>query len=656
MKKNVFLLLALMAVALNLVAQTPSQSEVEAMMKEAERQLNEALEQLSPEDKKTAEEAMAKAKADVANMKSPMPSDIKVEIPKRQTNLLTKIPQLSGETQYNSYLTKLITQTKTSIPKNIRDAVESIISKYQSDKTTLNNIPPLLFMQKNPKAAVYAALRVTEMDKNSFLAQNNLAVILHQTGYPQHALPILEYQITKNPLSILYNNAGQCYLSLGEEKKAEEYFAICLKTDPNNHEAHCGTALILINQDKIPQAIPHVEKAMRLGYSPTLDKLVSGKNITLDYDKLKPHVPEYFNPNKYKPPHSAKTLTEVKPVLEERQEIEDLMYAWGDKQREIDEKHAAKIANETVMRMSQRTVGLVGNTPFSGKALFMLLQLQKQTLDMALSGFTTTDSKEIETAKSMHEDLEGKIEKRYKEESFESRYEECLMQREETEIYLKESAALYDMKVQKTVFKYYDITNQQLYWNKFLLNHDGYEHMFYGVASELFVHLNDYKKFQLLDKPLWVVENCEKILANPPQKKVEVEESPDPNCPFRMKFFLGLANGKMDCKGWEIEGGELVVLGIQKDYRTGELTLAFGLGASAGIAVGALGAKGQMYFKFDSDYSPVDCGAVFEAGAEAAAGPVVIEEKATATIGMVSGIHVVGVAAGQETAIFTLEP
>lgn len=656
MRKNLFLLLAVMVASLKLVAQAPSQAEIDAMVKEAERQLNEALEQLSPDDKKMAEEAMSKPKADVANMKSPMSSDVKVEIPKRQTNLLTKIPQLSGETQHNSYLAKLITQTKTSIPKNIRDAVESIISKYHSDKTILNNIPPLLFMQKNPKAAVFAALRVTEIDNNSILAQNNLAVILHQTGYPQHALPILEYLITRNPLSTLYNNAGQCYLSLGEVKKAEEYFAACLGMDPNNHEAHCGTALILINQGKIPQAIPHVENAMRFGYSPTLDKLVSSKNFNLDFDKIKPHVPEYFNPNKHKPPHSAKTLKDVKPVLEERQEIEDLMYAWGDKQREIDQKHEDKIANETFMQMSQRTVGLVGNTPFNGKALFMLLQLQKESLDMALGGFTTTDSKEIETVKSMHKVLEGKIDKRYKEESFESRYEECLMQREETEIYLKESAALYDMKVQKTVFKYYDITNQQLYWNKFLLNHDGYEHMFYGAAAELFVHLNDYKKFQPLDKPLWVVESCEKILANPPQKKVEVEETPDPNCPFRVKVFLGLANGKMDCKGWEIEGGELVVLGIQKDYKTGELTLAFGVGASAGIAVGALGGKGQFFFKFDSDYSPVDCGMVFEAGAEAASGPVVIEEKATATIGMVSGIHVTGIAAGQETAIFTLEP
>lgn len=51
----------------------------------------------------------------------------------------------------------------------------------------------LLLMAKNPKAAVYAALRMAEINKDVLLSQNNLAVVLHQTGYPQYALPLLEY-------------------------------------------------------------------------------------------------------------------------------------------------------------------------------------------------------------------------------------------------------------------------------------------------------------------------------------------------------------------------------------------------------------------------------------------------------------------------------
>ena len=656
MKRFLNVMLLFVCVSSQMIGQTnpdkiPTQSEIDAMMRDAEKQMKEAMESLSPEERKMMEEAMGKAQTGTSPIGGASLPDVSTKIPKKQTELLVKLPKLSTETQYEAFIEKMLSRTKQSIPANIRSEVDALISKYNSEHE-LNNLPPLLFMQKNPKAAIYAAICVAQSNPDMLISQNNLAVILHQTGYPQYALPLLEHQLSKHKEATLYNNAGQCYLSLGDTKKAEEFFAIALQMNPDSHEAHCGTALIMINQGKIPQATPHVEQAMKLGYSPALDKLIGENNIDLDFDKLKPKVPEYFNPNKYKPPHSAKTLKDVKPVLEERQKIEDLMYAWGDKNREYDEKHADKISKESVMQMSQRTYGIVGNPPFSRKAMFMLGQIQKESLDMATRGFTTSDYKSIDDAKYMQEELEDEIRKRYDRESFESAYEECVMKQEETEAYLQESAALYDHKVQTTVFKYYDITNQTLYWYKFLLNTDGYEHMFYGVASELFVHLDDYKKFQKLDVAENVVRDCEKILANPPQKPVYIYENPDPNCPVKVKVASGPFNVKMDCKGWEVEGGELVILGIQKDYTTGELTLAFGVGANAGI----LGAKGQMFFKFDGDYAPVDCGMVFEAGAEAGAGPFVVEEKGTATIGMVSGIHVVGVAAGQDTAIFTLEP
>ncbi len=60
----------------------------------------------------------------------------------------------------------------------------------------------------------------------------------------------------------------------------------------------------------------------------------------------------------------------------------------------------------------------------------------------------------------------------------------------------------------------------------------------------------------------------------------------------------------MDCKGWELEGGEGAVLGIQKDYKTGEFTVAFGVGANLELPEIGVGAKGQAFFKFDGNFSP----------------------------------------------------
>lgn len=658
MKTMYLLLTLLLLVSTQLFGQVekvPSQEEIERRMREANQQIKEAMDEMSPEDRKRVEEAMAKGKSDLNNIEYPIASsDVKTEIPKKQTGILAKIPTLSTETQYHTYLDKMTEQTKTSIPKNIRDEVEKLLSNNNSDKTKLNNLAPLLLINKNPKAAVYAALRVANMNKDELLCQNNLAVILHQTGYPQYALPVLEYQLTKNPLATLYNNAAQCYLSLGETPKAESYFAICLSMDPQNYEAHCGTALILINQQKIPQAVPHIEKALRNGHSPALAKLVTDKKINLDYNKFKPHNPEYFNPNKYRAPIPARTLEDIKTVLAQREETEERMYKWGEKSSEMDEKHAEMIEKESVMQMSQRFPGMMSNLPFSRKAMFMLSESYKES-GRLIQQTVNEENKNI--AKQMHEELIANIDKRYKEGNFGSRYEECVMLKEETEKYLVKSAEHYDRIVRNSVFKYYDIVNQQLYWNKYLLNHNGYEQMFYNVTPELFVHLEEYDRFQILTKPKSILDLCEQTLQNPPEKTVWIEESPDMNCPFKININLGAGSLKMDCKGWEIEGGALVVLGIQKDYKTGELTLAFGLGAKIPVPTFAeIGGKGQMFFKFDSDGQPVDCGMVFEAGAEASVGTISIEEKGNATIGMVSGVHVTGVAAGQETAIFTLEP
>ena len=136
---------------------------------------------------------------------------------------------------------------------------------------------------------------------------------------------MLEYHAKQTPSAILYNNAGQCYLTLGEKRKAEEYFMACIKIDPGHAEAHCGIALIKIDEGKTPEAIPHIQQAMKNGYSPALDKLVETKKISLDYDALKTRAPEYFNPNKYKPVPPAYKLSDVKTVLTQRNELKLLV-------------------------------------------------------------------------------------------------------------------------------------------------------------------------------------------------------------------------------------------------------------------------------------------------------------------------------------------
>lgn len=631
----------------------PTQKEMQAMMKEAQDMMKD----LSPEEKKMMDEGMKMVKDMQAAGKLPTGAGtVNTKIPAKQTALLGKIPRLSTTIQYKAYLSALKQKATKTIAKNIRDEVETAINKQINDPIALNNLPPSFFMEKKPTAAIYAAIRIAQENDGKLLSQNNLAVILHQSGYPQYAIPVLENLLSQNKSAFLLNNVGQCYLSLGDKEKAIQYFMACLKLDANNAEANCGTALILVNEGKLSEAIPHIHKAMKNGYSEVLEKLCDEKKINLNYDDLRCKVPEYFNPNKYKPVPAAKKMDEIKNVLTQREEIDALVGLWQEKDKKEEEEQSAKMEKETFSQLSSRVYGLFPSAPFGKKAKFMILQNAKAMSDWAIE--TRMDGYNNEVAvKNMHNELDHQIAQIHKNNKVESEYEGCKIKAGLVNSYLAKSSEFHEAYVRKTLHKYYDYTNQQLYWYQYLLNEDHYKIMFYGIAADLMEQLKEYNKVQqLYPTPDYVVTHCEKILQNPPKPQV-LTEMPNWDCPIKTKIPLGFGSVKMDCKGWEIEGGELLMLGMAKDYRTGEFTFGFGLGATIDVPGMGIGGKGQMFFKFGSDGSPLDCGMVFEAGGEATAGPVMIaEEKITAVIGMTSGVHVDAVHAGQQVNIFELDP
>lgn len=72
----------------------PAKGEIDAMMKQAEKQIKESLDQLSPEERKMVEEAMAKGRSDVDNINfSTASSAIKTELPKKQSAILNNLPK-----------------------------------------------------------------------------------------------------------------------------------------------------------------------------------------------------------------------------------------------------------------------------------------------------------------------------------------------------------------------------------------------------------------------------------------------------------------------------------------------------------------------------------------------------------------------------------
>jgi hypothetical protein len=239
---------------------------------------------------------------------------------------------------------------------------------------------------------------------------------------------------------------------------------------------------------------------------------------------------------------------------------------------------------------------------------------------------------------------------------YENEYEDCKKKIEILNGYLPLSAKNHEAYQRATLSKIYDWTNQSLYWWRFLNNDEQYKIQFNNFVSNFFEAMHEYDELQVLHPtPLWVTTSCENVKEPLKNKKAE-DDSLQIYCPISVKVAVGVGSYKQNCKGIEIEGGELLVVGYEEDFQTGEFSFAFGLGVEANIPFFSAGTKGQMFFKFAKDFSPMDCGMKFEAGGEANVAGFMMEEKMVAVIGMTSGIHVNAIDQGREVNVFELDP
>jgi hypothetical protein len=117
------------------------------------------------------------------------------------------------------------------------------------------------------------------------------------------------------------------------------------------------------------------------------------------------------------------------------------------------------------------------------------------------------------------------------------------------------------------------------------------------------------------------------------------------DCPVKLEIGLAAAKGKLDCEGFEIEGGELVILGFERKFATGEMTFFLGLGAEfygkqAGVVGVEAGAKVGAFVKVGKDGSILDYGDKGDIGFEGGVGPFIVEQKINGVMGMESGIKI----------------
>lgn len=627
-----------------------SQADVDKMMEQALKGQG-----LSKEEMDEMKKGMEEAKKAMASMQSSgidpanaAPPSIK--IPARRQALLSQVPKLASKEQYLTYVKQLQADCKAKLPPAVVSRVEAALAAQKSDMAAQANLVPFYLLSKDIEAAIYTATKTASTYPGQRMVQNNLAVTLQQTGYAHKAIPILSFLLEQVQDPVLQNNLGQCYLSLGDTAKARQLFAACLKADPNNTHALSGTALIMDAAGKKAEAQQYVRKALKTGYSQLANELAKKYNLKPGFSNDIPGVPEYFNAQKYQPTPSADDTKQVRSVLYQRDVLRAIMVNWQDKYSKYEQVNSAKRDTEDLGQIAKRYGGHVSAIAGTGGVMAARARMMYDATYVEYNDFMLRSSKDFITTlsanKQLHEEMINKMDANARSGKFTSPEEGCKIKLELLGHYLKKSAENRNTYIRNYLHKLYDITNQMIYWSAFLMNKEEYKEYYLRTGADFIEQLSRMDELQLLyPTPENISYSCNG-LSRPDTKKPEKDSAIEaPNCPLKLEVPLGAAKFKIDCETFSIEGGELLQGSIEKNFRTGEMTVFVGLGATlyekGGVSeIGAgfeAGVKGGIFITTDEKGNVIDYGDKFEAGIEAGLGPFTSEAKVTGVLGMESG-------------------
>lgn len=246
----------------------PTQKEMEAMMKQA-------MDQLSPEDKrmmdslgikmpsmkdvpKVGDKALAKAYGDEMRI-----------VPVRDAARIASIPATPSAAAMPAYVKKLETGIAAMLDPATKNEAEKFYAAAIADKsTTPANAAIGLWMGRMPLPAIYLMGKAAAMDPSDPNTLNNFASMLTMAGAEHLALPMLMHLNAQYPgNSTVLNNIGQAWFKLGEISKADQYLNNALAVYPNHSQANMTKAKILESKGDLNGAAQAVMRSMDETYN-----------------------------------------------------------------------------------------------------------------------------------------------------------------------------------------------------------------------------------------------------------------------------------------------------------------------------------------------------------------------------------------------------
>lgn len=289
----------------------PTQKEMEAMMKEARKMVDE----LSEEDKKMMDSLGIKM-PDFKN--TPKVSDKQLAqawedenrvVPKRDAARIAAITKGVTDARMETYVATIQKKMMATLDAGLikmGDKVFNYIRSNSNSSAEAGNMAAALWIIDKPQMALYVLGKVITNDPSNTDNLSNYAAMLSMQGAQHLAIPILNNLNVKFPNnSTLLNNLGQAWLGLGELLKAEEYINKALVLYPLHPQANMAKAAIAESKGNKEKAKEAIKKSMQHAYTPEKEEKLAklGEKVSHTQYLLPPrHKTDVLNLDGFRSP------------------------------------------------------------------------------------------------------------------------------------------------------------------------------------------------------------------------------------------------------------------------------------------------------------------------------------------------------------------
>lgn len=189
-----------------------------------------------------------------------------VKIPIKNTSQLNAANLVSTDKKnLLTFVGKLKIALLPLIPASVKQHIDQISSNGTTSQLEANAMS--LWYNNRPEVALLFAIDAIEKDPSNILYWNNLGALCNLSKLYAQAIPILKFSLLQAPGStMVMNNLGQAYLSLGDLYLAQQYLKKCLDKDPLNPEANRSMAMINISKGQKEQAVSHFSAELQVAF------------------------------------------------------------------------------------------------------------------------------------------------------------------------------------------------------------------------------------------------------------------------------------------------------------------------------------------------------------------------------------------------------